>query len=148
MDLPAHLSEAFAEEELREHKEVPDSFDGDGSGEIDAEELAALSTKLGNPMSIKEAQQQIADIDLDGNGLVNFVEYLTMMLDQQTLAKKKVKIPNKCVCKDCRDAGARARERKAARLERRKHGRQRKQRGEGASRGSVASIPDRACQGS
>ena len=71
----------FSPEELREHRELFESFDTDGSGEIDAEELQQLCGTLGNKLSLAEAEEMIADIDVDGNGLVDFNEFLSMMLD-------------------------------------------------------------------
>ena len=71
----------FTPEELREHKELFDSFDTDGSGEIDAEELQQLCATLGNKMTLSEAKEMIEDIDIDGNGLIDFNEFLSMMLD-------------------------------------------------------------------
>ena len=57
----------FSPEELREHKELFDTFDTDGSGELDAEELQQLCATLGNKMTIAEAKEMIDDIDIDGN---------------------------------------------------------------------------------
>ena len=71
----------FSPEELRDHRELFESFDTDGSGEIDAEELQQLCGTLGNKLSLAEAEEMIADIDVDGNGLVDFNEFLSMMLD-------------------------------------------------------------------
>ena len=46
-----------------------------------AEELQQLCGTLGNKLSLAEAEEMIADIDVDGNGLVDFNEFLSMMLD-------------------------------------------------------------------
>jgi|EP00505_MAST-04D_sp_SCG-Rhode-Island_P000558 Ca2+-binding EF-hand superfamily protein len=79
--VPRSLADQFSEEDLREHIELFESFDTDGSGEIDAEELQQLCATMGNQMSLNEAETMIADIDIDGNGTVDISEFLTMMLD-------------------------------------------------------------------
>ena len=81
MDLPDHIREAFSDEELRENKELFDSFDEDGGGTIDAKEFSMLSGALGLSLTVDGAQELIDEIDLDGDGLVDFTEFLTLMMD-------------------------------------------------------------------
>ena len=81
MSIPKSLRESFSPEELKEHVELFESFDTDGSGEIDAEELQQLCATMGNTMTLEESKEMINDIDTDGNGLVDISEFLTMMLD-------------------------------------------------------------------
>ena len=52
--VPRSLADQFSEEDLREHIELFESFDTDGSGEIDAEELQQLCATMGNQMSLNE----------------------------------------------------------------------------------------------
>lgn len=81
MDLPDHIRKAFSDEELRQNKEMFDSFDEDGGGTIDAKEFSMLASTLGLSLTADGAQELIDEIDLDGDGLVDFTEFLTLMMD-------------------------------------------------------------------
>ena len=83
MNVPEHLVNAFTPEQLREHRELFTSFDKDGGGTIDAEEMTELAKTLGLNLSVEGARNLIEEIDLDGDGLVDFVEFLTLMVDLQ-----------------------------------------------------------------
>ncbi|KAI8065936.1 hypothetical protein BC940DRAFT_303235 [Gongronella butleri] len=54
-------------------------FDVDGDGVINAEELKSMMHKLGDRIGIEEAQQLIADVDNDHDGVVDFDEFCHMM---------------------------------------------------------------------
>ncbi|KAI8047347.1 uncharacterized protein B0P05DRAFT_582358 [Gilbertella persicaria] len=62
-----------------ELKEAFDAFDKDGDGVINVTELQAMMEKLGDKITIQEAQDLIKDVDLDKDGVVNFNEFCTMM---------------------------------------------------------------------
>ncbi|KAI8637291.1 hypothetical protein BD408DRAFT_437145 [Parasitella parasitica] len=66
-----------------ELKEAFDAFDKDKNGSINAVELRAMMEKLGDKMTLKEAEELIKDVDLDNNGTVNFEEFCIMMGVQQ-----------------------------------------------------------------
>ena len=83
MDIPAHLRNAFTAEQLEEHRQLFNSFDEDGGGTIDAEEMAKLAEVLGLKLNAQGAKALIEEIDLDGDGLVDFVEFLTLLCDLQ-----------------------------------------------------------------
>ncbi|CAM9467824.1 unnamed protein product [Ectocarpus sp. 8 AP-2014] len=51
----------------------------DGSGEIDLDELRTVMTSLGYSPTNKQLEDMMAKVDLDGNGLINFAEFVTMM---------------------------------------------------------------------
>jgi|EP01047_Picozoa_sp_COSAG01_P046243 hypothetical protein len=51
-------------------------IDTDGSGTLEPEELAALSRQLGHPLSAQELDAAMAEMDADGNGHVDFDEFL------------------------------------------------------------------------
>ncbi|KAI8359978.1 hypothetical protein BD560DRAFT_405087 [Blakeslea trispora] len=62
-----------------ELKEAFDAFDKDGDGVINVHELQAMMEKLGDKLSLQEAQGLIQDVDLDKDGVVSFNEFCVMM---------------------------------------------------------------------
>ncbi|KAK8709646.1 hypothetical protein V6N13_060659 [Hibiscus sabdariffa] len=70
------MQESDAEEELKEAFKV---FDKDLNGYISASELRNVMMKLGEKLSDEEVEQMIKEADLDGDGQVNFDEFVKMM---------------------------------------------------------------------
>ncbi|KAI8375049.1 hypothetical protein EDC96DRAFT_437384 [Choanephora cucurbitarum] len=62
-----------------ELKEAFDAFDKDGDGVINVTELQAMMEKLGDKLSLQEAEDLIQDVDLDRDGVVSFNEFCIMM---------------------------------------------------------------------
>eukprot|EP01062_Namystynia_karyoxenos_P007862 TRINITY_DN12782_c0_g1_i1.p1 TRINITY_DN12782_c0_g1~~TRINITY_DN12782_c0_g1_i1.p1 ORF type:complete len:150 (+),score=63.02 TRINITY_DN12782_c0_g1_i1:79-528(+) len=61
-------------------KEAFDLFDADGSGAIDAEEMAMAMKGLGfGDLPRSEIVKMVREIDSDGNGLVEYPEFERMM---------------------------------------------------------------------
>eukprot|EP00904_Undaria_pinnatifida_P012230 jgi/Undpi1/8137/HiC_scaffold_24.g10608.m1 len=69
----------LADEEVEDLRETFRTFDKDGSGEIDLNELRTVMTSLGYSPTNKQLEDMMAKVDLDGNGLINFAEFVTMM---------------------------------------------------------------------
>ena len=55
-------------------------FDRDGSGSITSTELGDVMKSLGQKPSEQELNNIVSEIDVDGNGEIDFPEFLTMML--------------------------------------------------------------------
>ncbi|KAE8698277.1 Calmodulin-like protein 11 [Hibiscus syriacus] len=70
------MQESDAEEELKEAFKV---FDKDLNGYISASELRNVMMKLGEKLSDEEVEQMIREADLDGDGQVNYDEFVKMM---------------------------------------------------------------------
>ncbi|KAK3578512.1 hypothetical protein CHS0354_007765 [Potamilus streckersoni] len=67
------------EDQVLELKEAFDVFDRDGDGCISAKELGIVMRSLGqNPME-SEIQEMVKEVDVDGNGTIDFQEFLDMM---------------------------------------------------------------------
>ncbi|KAJ9682349.1 hypothetical protein PVL29_018299 [Vitis rotundifolia] len=71
------LQESEAEEELKEAFKV---FDKDQDGYISANELRNVMFNLGEALTDEEAEQMIREADFDGDGKVNYEEFVRMML--------------------------------------------------------------------
>ncbi|KAI9088441.1 hypothetical protein K1719_029890 [Acacia pycnantha] len=59
--------------------EVFKSFDCDGNGYISAVELAERWQKMGQPLTIRELPEMIQEADTDGDGVISFNEFTTVM---------------------------------------------------------------------
>jgi calmodulin len=70
------MKETDSEEELREAFRV---FDKDGNGHISAVELRTVMTTLGEKLTDDEVDEMIHEADLDGDGQVNYEEFVRMM---------------------------------------------------------------------
>ncbi|CAL5413408.1 unnamed protein product [Camellia sinensis] len=71
------LKETDAEEELKEAFKV---FDKDQNGYISANELRHVMINLGEKLTDEEVDQMIKEADLDGDGQVNYEEFVKMMM--------------------------------------------------------------------
>ena len=70
------------EDKIAEYKEAFDMFDKDGSGTISVTEIVKIMKNFGYPIKKAEAQQMIADIDDNGDGELDFEEFVTLMEKQ------------------------------------------------------------------
>merc|ERR1712094_137921 len=69
----------LSDEQLDEIREAFSLFDADASGMIDIRELKAAMRALGFQVKNEELKKMVADIDGDGNGTIEFGEFLQMM---------------------------------------------------------------------
>merc|ERR1712070_345541 len=69
----------LSDEQMDESREAFSLFDGDQSGAIDVRELKAAMRALGFEVKKEELKKMISDIDNDGNGSIEFAEFLQMM---------------------------------------------------------------------
>ncbi|KFQ84767.1 Calmodulin, partial [Phoenicopterus ruber ruber] len=54
-------------------------FDKDGNGYISAAELRHVMTNLGEKLTDEEVDEMIREADIDGDGQVNYEEFVQMM---------------------------------------------------------------------
>merc|ERR1719378_1437060 len=69
----------LSDEQLDEIREAFSLFDSDASGMIDVRELKAAMRAFGFEVKNEELKKMVTDIDNDGNGTIEFVEFLQMM---------------------------------------------------------------------
>merc|ERR1712146_496642 len=69
----------LTEEQLDEIREAFNLFDGDASGAIDVRELKAAMRALGFEVKNEELKKMVSDVDNDGNGTIEFAEFLEMI---------------------------------------------------------------------
>lgn len=73
------MANHLTEEQIAEFKEAFSLFDQDGDGTITTVELDTIMQSLGQNPTEAELQDMINEVDADGNGSINFPEFLTMM---------------------------------------------------------------------
>ncbi|KAL9262709.1 Calmodulin-like protein [Drosera capensis] len=70
------MQDTDAEEELKEAFQV---FDNDQNGYISSNELRQVMINLGEKLTAEEAEQMIKEADSDGDGLVNYDDFVKIM---------------------------------------------------------------------
>merc|ERR1712072_289344 len=73
------LSMELTDSQVRECREAFELFDTDGSGNIDAKELKVAMRALGFEPKKDEIKKMVNDLDRDGDGTVDFPEFLAMV---------------------------------------------------------------------
>ena len=73
------MAEHLTDEQIAEFKEAFSLFDRDGDGNITTKELGTVMRSLGQNPDERELQDLINDIDADGNGNIDFPEFLSLM---------------------------------------------------------------------
>merc|ERR1712166_914926 len=72
-------AKALTEEQVDECREAFEMFDVDRSGSIDLRELKAAIKALGMDVNAEELKKMVGEVDKDGNGTIEFAEFLGMM---------------------------------------------------------------------
>ena len=73
------MAEQLTEEQIAEFKEAFSLFDKDGDGTITTKELGTVMRSLGQNPTEAELQDMINEVDVDGNGTIDFPEFLSLM---------------------------------------------------------------------
>ena len=73
------MADHLTEEQTAEFREAFALFDKDGDGTISTKELGTVMNSLGQKPTAAELEVMIKEIDTDGNGEIDFDEFLAMM---------------------------------------------------------------------
>jgi len=78
-DKTGTMVEQLTEEQIAEFKEAFSLFDKDGDWNITTKELGTVMRSLGQNPTEAELQDMISEVDADGNGTIDFAEFLNLM---------------------------------------------------------------------
>ncbi|KAK7345921.1 hypothetical protein VNO77_16537 [Canavalia gladiata] len=73
------MDDILSEEQHLDFKEAFALFDKDGDGSVTVEELGTVIRSLEQNPTEEELQDMINEVDANGNGLIEFVEFLDLM---------------------------------------------------------------------
>jgi calmodulin len=73
------MTEQLTEDKITEFKEAFEIFDKDKDGFITIKELGEIMRNLGQNPSDADLQDMINEVDIDGNGNIDFKEFLGLM---------------------------------------------------------------------
>lgn len=71
------------------------AFDKDGNGFISASELKSMMRSLGDSVSDDDVRKIIADVDVNGDGVVSYEEFITMMKPSNNSSTRNIEIKRK-----------------------------------------------------
>ena len=74
-----------------EYKQTFDMFDVDQSGRISSAELGKVMEQLGQHPSEAELHAMVSEVDADGDGEINFEEFLTMLAKKENSENDEIK---------------------------------------------------------
>ena len=74
------MVENLPEETINQFRTLFDLFDKDSSGSITTKELGTVMRNLGQNPSEEELKQMIREVDLNGNGTIDFKEFMCLMV--------------------------------------------------------------------
>ncbi|KAG2678065.1 hypothetical protein I3843_12G128900 [Carya illinoinensis] len=81
------IAENLSEEEIQGLKAMFTNIDTDKSGTITYEELKAGLARLGSKLSEAEVQQLMDAADVDGNGSIDYIEFITATMHRHKLER-------------------------------------------------------------
>ncbi|KAM7506255.1 hypothetical protein LguiB_005159 [Lonicera macranthoides] len=79
------IAESLSEEEIKGLKAMFKNIDTDKSGTITYEELKSGLARLGSKLSEAEVQQLMEAADVDGNGTIDYIEFITATMHRHKL---------------------------------------------------------------
>lgn len=81
--IASHLTK---DEEKRDLDKIFKAIDTNGDGSLSKEEvLKGYELHYGEPITSEEVDELFAKIDLDGNGLIDYTEFVMATMDEKTL---------------------------------------------------------------
>ncbi len=74
------MVENLSEDTINQFRIIFELFDKDNSGTITTKELGTVMRNLGQNPSEEELKQMIREVDLNGNGTIDFKEFMCLMV--------------------------------------------------------------------
>ena len=74
------MADQLTDEQIAEFKEAFALFDKDGDGTVSTKELGVVMRALGQNPTDAEVTEMIKEVDIDGNGEVDFDEFCGLMI--------------------------------------------------------------------
>ena len=74
------MADTLTDEQIAEFKEAFALFDKDGDGTVSTKELGVVMRALGQNPTDAEVTEMIKEVDIDGNGEVDFDEFCGLMI--------------------------------------------------------------------
>ncbi|XP_042433256.1 calcium-dependent protein kinase 2-like isoform X1 [Zingiber officinale] len=81
------IAENLSEEEIKGLKQMFTNMDTDNSGTITYEELKSGLARLGSKLSEAEVKQLMDAADVDGNGSIDYIEFITATMHRHKLER-------------------------------------------------------------
>ncbi|KAK6149758.1 hypothetical protein DH2020_017283 [Rehmannia glutinosa] len=81
------IAQSLSEEEIKGLKAMFTNMDTDNSGTITYEELKSGLARLGSKLSETEVKQLMEAADVDGNGTIDYVEFITATMHRHKLER-------------------------------------------------------------
>jgi len=97
--------EKLSKEQIEEYKDAFYLFDRDNNGYITTKELGSVMRTLGFNPNEENLQQMIFTVDYDGDGMLNFEEYIHLMEQQKTPEETEDNIVQAFRVFDCDNKG-------------------------------------------
>lgn len=82
----------LTEETIKEFREAFALFDKDGDGSISVHELGVVMRNMDQNPTEAELKQMIQEVDADGNGLIDFAEFVTLLARKMNNTDKDAEI--------------------------------------------------------
>lgn len=82
------IAESLSEEEIRGLKEMFKSMDTDNSGTVTFEELKGGLARFGSKISESEVRQLMDAADVDGNGTIDYLEFITATMHMNRMDRE------------------------------------------------------------
>eukprot|EP00301_Raphidiophrys_heterophryoidea_P020763 c5375_g1_i1.p1 GENE.c5375_g1_i1~~c5375_g1_i1.p1 ORF type:complete len:870 (-),score=269.80 c5375_g1_i1:166-2775(-) len=73
------IAAGLSRQQVEDYRKAFDHFDADGSGDLSIHEIKSVLQTQGMTMTTEEVDQLVHDIDADGNGTIDFPEFLAAM---------------------------------------------------------------------
>ncbi|XP_022081065.1 calmodulin-like [Acanthaster planci] len=86
------MADNLTEQQVAEIREAFKRFDTNGDNTIDSKELATVMKSLGHNPTEAQLQATMQEVDLDGNGRIEFSEFRKMMARRMRLKSTEQKI--------------------------------------------------------